>query len=261
MRLNSLRWSRSVLPLGLAMAYSIAIQASDIDGRKLKAYDLTWQQCALQDGEWQNQGTMQESLTRIGEVLFRHRQTSNRPDGGKAVSTIYLVPQSFSPLRMEVDHYLPDGTVAGGAEFDFNATGYSGRKIRGDEQKQVSGALTSAMLPGGALGLPLASLGWQEQPVSFLASMVGFDASYEVTASWVGKEQLQTVDGQSVEAWLVDIEWKHRELGDIYPPGPDGSGGRFWLVTNPPQGFPYVPRYKTDSYAVEFIQEYCPPEH
>jgi len=57
----------------------------------------------------------------------------------------------------------------------------------------------------------------------------------------------------------VDVEWHHRESGDVYLPGPDASGGRYWIVTEPPAGFPYVPRYKTDTYAVEFVGGFCPP--
>ena len=40
--------------------------------------------------------------------------------------------------------------------------------------------------------------------------------------------------------------------------GPDASGGRYWVVPEPPDGFPYVPRYKTDTYAVEFVRNTCP---
>ena len=90
-----------------------------------------------------------------------------------------------------------------------------------------------------------------------IASMMNFDASYLVRAEWVGSEMLD-FQGRQIEAWLVDIEWHHQELGDIYPPGPNASGGRYWVVPDPPDGFPYVPRYKTDTYAVEFIESVCP---
>lgn len=88
--------------------------------------------------------------------------------------------------------------------------------------------------------------------------MVGFDATYDVIAVWAGKETLD-FHGQKIEARLIDVEWHHRESGDVYPPGPDASGGRYWVVPNPPSGFPYVPRYQTDTYAVEFTAGICPP--
>ena len=110
------------------------------------------------------------------------------------------------------------------------------------------------------MGLPLATLPVQDKPLTFLTSMIGFDASYEVTTTWAGTEELEDSSGRPVVAHLVDVEWKHRELGDIYPPGPDGSGGRYWIVPDAPEGFPYVPIYKTDSYAVEFVQKFCPDQ-
>jgi hypothetical protein len=112
------------------------------------------------------------------------------------------------------------------------------------------------MLNGAALGLPLATLGFQSEPLEFAASMIGFDASYKVTATWAGKEMIE-FEGDEVEAWLVDIDWLHEGLGDVYPGGPDASGGRYWVINNPPEGLPYVLRYKTDTYAVEFLTSTC----
>jgi hypothetical protein len=76
-----------------------------------------------------------------------------------------------------------------------------------------------------------------------LASMVNFDGSYEVTARRVGKETVTRPDDSAVEIFLLDVGWHHRESGDNYPPGPDGSGGRYWPVPDPPPGMPYVLRY------------------
>ena len=139
----------------------------------------------------------------------------------------------------------------------LNTKGYSGWSERGDESKDVQGSITSNMLNGSALGLPLATLRYRDDPLQFAASMLAFDASYQVEATWVGKESVDFADGR-IEVWLVDLKWVHDGLGDIYPPGPDASGGRFWIVADPPRGFPYVPRYKTDTYAVEFIEGTCP---
>ncbi len=229
-----------------------------IKGGVLKPYDLNWNQCILQEGEWLNQGELNEKFDRIGDSVVRHRQTTSRPDGGSSVATTFYERNTFSPLRVEVSIFQPDGMRAGWSEYEFNKEGYHGQKTRGEEYKQVSGALTSDMLNGAALGLPIATIDWQDEPLTFLASMLSFDASYEVIATWTGTEQIPGPAGKPVEAWLVDLEWKHRELGDVYAPGPDASGGRFWIVPNPPEGYPYVPRYKTDTYVIEFTREYCP---
>ena len=87
--------------------------------------------------------------------------------------------------------------------------------------------------------------------------MMGFDATYRTVATIVGRDRIAH-EGQSVDALMVDIEWHHDQSDDIYPPGPDASGGRFWLVAEPPEGLPYVPQYQTDTYLVSTLIERCP---
>ena len=59
---------------------------------------------------------------------------------------------------------------------------------------------------------------------------MSFDGTYRTIATLAGRETF-THDSQQVEVLLVDVEWHHQETGDVYPPGPDASGGRYWLVT------------------------------
>ena len=231
-----------------------------IDGRKLRSYDLSWNQCVLQEGNWTSSGAFLEVLVPIGEQLLRHRQTNNIPDGSRVTSTSYFDQQSMALLRVEQEMKNPDGTAAAQAEYIFTSEGYTGSKRRDNQSKNVSGSITSNMLHGAALGLPLATLPMQDEPLTFEASMIGMDASYDVSATWAGTEDLQDSAGNTVTAMLVDVKWKHRESGDVYPPGPDASGGRYWIVNQPPVGFPYVPIYKTDTYVVEFLQKFCPEE-
>ena len=227
-----------------------------IDGSRIKPYQLTWQQCSVQDGQWLGQGELSEELVVIGDLVLRHRQTVRRPDGVVSRSDTYFDRSSFAPLRMEMEA-TRDGERLAYTERQLNAEGYSGVAIRGDTSQQLSGNVSSIMLHGGAMGLPLATVDFQEEPVRFLASMIAFDGTYDVIATWIGKETL-LFDGEKVDSWLIDVEWHHRESGDVYPPGPEASGGRYWVVPEPPDGFPYVPRYKTDTYAVEFVEDICP---
>ena len=114
-----------------------ALQLGDgqIDGRKLQPYELTWQQCALQDGQWQSSGSFVEQLEPIGDQVFRHRQINQRPDGGRSVSTSFFDRQSMALLRVEGDLYGPDGQLAAHSEYVFDSDGYKGRKRRGEESK------------------------------------------------------------------------------------------------------------------------------
>ncbi len=262
--LNQSRAVLSVVWLGLFTTLSLSAGDSAplghklVDGQKINPYSLSWYQCTLKEGQWIPANPLHEKLDRIGTMVMRTRQTTTRPDGGTGVVTAYYDLHTFAMHRIEQEIRLADGTKAASAEYVFDQSGYHGKKVRGEEIKKVNGSLTSGMLNGAGLGLPLASLEWQDKPLSLLSSMIGMDASYDVTATWAEKEKLTTPEGAQVEAWLIDVEWKHRELGDIYPPGPDASGGRYWIVQQPPEGFPAVVRYKTDTYVVEFVSEFCP---
>jgi len=247
-----------LLSVGGAAGASTEIIVGDgqIDGRKIEPFELTWQQCAYQDDEWISQGSVTETLSPIGDTVLRLRRNVRQSNGVTGVSTTYFDRASFAPIRMENEVTGADGSVLAYSQRDLTADGYEGFAVRGEDKRIVQGAVSSNMLDGGSLGLPLATIGYQNEPLEFLASMMSFDASYRVKAEWVGREVLKHGD-QQVESWMIDVEWHHEELGDIYPPGPDASGGRYWVVPNPPDGFPYVPRYKTDTYAVEFINGDC----
>ena len=226
-----------------------------IDGERIQPYSSSWTQCALQDGDWLDMGTVTEELVVIGPVV-RHRQTGHQPGGVRVRSDTYFERATFAPLRMETEA-VRDGEQLMHNVRQLTETGYTGTEVRGDVRKQLAGIISSAMLPGALLGLPLAAMDYQEEPVTFLASMVAFDGTYDVSARWAGTETM-LVDGNEIETWTIDVEWRHRESGDVYPPGPDGSGGRYWVIPEPPPGVPYVPRYKTDTYAVEFVTDTCP---
>lgn len=246
-----------LLPFSTAINADTRMEIGDglIDGTRVMPYKLTWQQCSFQDGQAQPQGMLTEELVVIGNIV-RHRQSGIQPNGAVTRSDTFFDRSSFAPLRMEMEATM-DGNRLVYVERELGTDGYVGIAIQGDDDKPLKGTISSAMLHGGAMGLPLATMDFQNEPVDFLASMIGFDATYDVIAEWVGKETLAFND-QKVESWLIDVEWHHRESGDVYPPGPDASGGRYWVVPNPPDGYPNVPRYKTDTYAVEFEPFYCP---
>ena len=198
-----------------------------------------------------------EELIIIGEQISRLRQFTQQPDGVEIESTTYFDHSSFAPLRMETRVTAADGSSLADSWHNLNTDGYTGISTRGGVRQEVSGKISALMLHGGAMGLPLTTLAGNNKPVTFRASMMQFDAIYEVKIEWSGTETIEH-QGNKFQAFLADVRWQHHESSDVYPPGPDASGGQYWLVPNPPAGFPYVPRYQTDSYAVEFYPLVCP---
>ncbi len=239
----------------------VAMGDGVIDGTKIRPYEHTWRQCSISEGGWVDGGTLTERMTEAsenGQNYLVHEQDTLRPDGGRSLSETYLVRNTLAPAHIEVHVYDAEANEVGAARYEFNQSGYSGYKARGEQRQSVSGKLNSGMYNGMAFGLPLATLDSDTQlPVELSAFMVSFDASYRVIATKAGSEKLKIGD-QTVTASLVDVEWHHNESGDVYPAGPDASGGRYWIVSNPPPGVPYVPRYKTDTYAIEIVPSVCP---
>lgn len=243
-----------VASIGLAES-SLTVGDGKINGSYLKPYDLSWHQCMKTDDNWQAGLRLREELVQIGPHVLRHKQVTTGPDGTLNHSVVFHDRSSFAPLRMEREAQNPNQATVH-MTHTLTQSGYSGTARQGDKQKSLSGKVSSRMLHGANMGLPLATLDWQDEPLSFPASMIGFDGTYTVTATWAGKDEL-THDGENLEAWMIDVHWLHHESGDIYAAGPDENGGRYWVVRHPPEGFPYVPRYQTDTYLVEFSGETC----
>ena len=227
-----------------------------VRGERLEPYEDIWIQCALQDGSWTDGGQLTETLLTIGDVL-RHSQRVERPNGPVSVSTTYFDRASIAPLRMEQRVTSAEGELLRAVTRTLTEDGYEGKAEQGGQKKEIAGKISSRMWHGGALGLPLVTVDPTRFPVEFTSSMVAFDGTYRTIATLAGHEKLEH-RGQTVDAMLVDVEWHHNESGDVYPPGPDGSGGRFWLLPEPPDGLPYVLQYQTDSYLVSTLMDACP---
>jgi hypothetical protein len=164
---------------------------------------------------------------------------------------------TLAPLSVESRVRDQDDKTLGAASYTYEEDGYTGNKARGDQQQTVMGEASSKMYRGMNFGLALATLNPATQlPAELSASMVSMNATYDVIVTYAGTDTFD-FEGKKIEAWMADIEWHHLGLGDVYPPGPDASGGRYWIVSDPPEGFPYVARYQTDSYVVEFQPGVC----
>ncbi|MBT8077005.1 MAG: hypothetical protein KJO31_00430 [Gammaproteobacteria bacterium] len=240
-----------------AIAAPLRIDLGDgtVDGRLIGSYRHNWLQCALQDEQWVDAGIVTEETTIDGDRLL-HSQTSTRPDGIRSVAITVFDRASFAPLVMELAVTGADGQLLATAKRELDANGYKGMVQRGAAEPQsVNGTISSTMFHGAVLGLPLATLDYTIDSYELAASMMNFDAQYRVIVRSAGTEKI-VHNGREVVLRLVDVEW-HHDNGDVYPPGPDASGGRYWLLAEPVEGLPPVVRYKTDSYAVGFLSDTC----
>lgn len=227
-----------------------------VNGERLEDYEFTWLQCAKQEDGWINAGPLTESFLWLNDEA-RLSQRAEQLNGIASVSTTFFDRATLAPRRMEQAVTGPDGTTLASSSRVLDEEGYSGVSRRGDEVSNLSGLVNSNMWHGNALGLVLATIAPETYPVEFASSMIAFDGTYRTIATLAGRET-RNHRGSSVEMLWVDVEWHHNESGDVYPPGPEAAGGRYWIVPNPPSSMPYVPQYRTDTYVISTLLDNCP---
>ncbi len=246
--------------LVIAQPTVITVGDGQVDGLRIQPYEFTWIQCSRQGDSWIDGGTLTERVREIERQdtgFLRVQQETARPNGARSRSATYLDRVSLSPRRIELHVYDAKSQELASVTYEFGADGYTGSKAQSGKRQLLSGSVSSNFYHGMNLGLPLVTLDLPgDLPLELPASMISFDATYRVIATYAGTETMQIGD-QSVEAHMIDVEWHHLGQGDVYPPGPDASGGRYWVIPDPPEGIPYVPRYKTDAYALEFVPSTC----
>lgn len=251
----------SSLPLAFAGSLSVQVGDGQIDGRSIEPYGYVWRQCSFSEGVWGDGGTVTERATESRDDVREHlvvEQETHMPNGVRVVSITHFDRVTLAPLRVATDAAGPDGQPLANSRYVLGPDGYHGEKHHGDASQSVSGPVSSREYHGMNLGLALATLDLSDgMSVELPVSMLSMDATYKAIATVNGSESL-VVAGRRVQAWLVDVEWRHLGIGDVYPPGPDASGGRYWIVTDPPTGVPHVLRYKTDTYAIEIEPRVCP---
>ena len=135
--------------------------------------------------------------------------------------------------------------------------------LRGkDGEKQVAqGELPTQMFEGSGLGLALAALPLADDfearlPVAMNLGLTDELTLYNVRVRVSGKEIFPRKGKKEVEAWIVDVDWEDFETGEVTAAGgPDSSGGSYFVVPDPPKGFPHVPRYQNEGGAIELVFE------
>jgi|GEM_PF-2839872 len=224
-----------------------------ITGAGIEPYDFSWTQCSYQDGEWTNMPSFRETLKIRADEELELTQIVLSPDGQRTEITHTLARSSLRRSAFSQTVTDADGTLSANASIRFSSEGFT---VLVENQEHPGGAITSNMYGGAYLGLPLSTLDYSLGSFVLEAGMLAVQGTYRVEAIPAGIENM-VVGERSVVAQRVDVSWFHFESGDTYEPGPNGSGGRYWLLTSPETGLPRVLAYKTDTYAIEFSPKTC----
>lgn len=237
---------------------TIAVGDPALKGTTIGAYDATWNQSARRDGEWHEVAKLTETAkptTQDGRAVLEHIQTMTRPDGIVVRRVTTFDRGTLEPLGIEqqIENGPPNAPKA--AHWDFDGPKLKTSVTKPDGQVDTKEAeIGSPMFYGMTFGLVLASLPLEESYTAKLPVLIPQQgaAKYWLIARVVGKEPFRAADGKTVEAWAVETDWADYESGEITSVGgADQPGGTYYVVPDPPAGFPYVPKYANDTVIIE----------
>jgi len=123
------------------------------------------------------------------------------------------------------------------------------------------GELPTRMFEGSGLGLVIAALPLEEGydarlPVAMNLGLTEELTLYTVRVRVTGKERFPWKGKKKVEAWIVDVDWEDHDTGEVSAAGGAAlPGGAYFVVPDPPNGFPHVPRYQNDTSRIEVVVE------
>ncbi|ANM29630.1 hypothetical protein ABI59_08630 [Acidobacteria bacterium Mor1] len=229
-------------------------------GDALRPFEYTWEELLFRGGEWFDRGSrIDETLSRAGDTWVRTQ--TFRHKGWQATTTVTLDARTLAPRRIE--RRLGDETPqpvldrlkqVGFArwfvvEFEEHAYRLTREALDGTVEKE-EGELPLPLFDASTAGLVLAALplaeGYRSRfAVAFLSPADGTPTFYRMIARTTGRRELT---GHDTYAWNVDVDWAELGTGEISSPGgEDKAGGAYWILTDPPAGLPFVPRYANES--------------
>ncbi len=216
-------------------------------------------------GEWLTQGTFTErgkDSDTHGAGVFERIQMQTFNDGKSYLShTSVFDKKTLKPLatvrRSQLSKYPPGFVKA----FDLE---YRDGKLAGTWEKEGEARaeypakpMDQVMFEGDVTGVVIAALplklGYKAKlPVMF--SQMG--TAYTVVARVVGNKDFKTDGGKTVRTWAVETDWHDHASGQVSPGG--GSGGTYYVTTDPPKGYPHVFKYINDNFDTELIPQMSP---
>lgn len=226
--------------------YTVQVGSPQISVGRIAPYHAIWSQEAQRDGKMVTNPKAFEEVLEIGEDgNWKHTQKIFNRLGGISIGVRTLDRKSLQLLDLALTfENMPAGSPS---RVYYDVTGDSmiadiffadGRKTKGKTRK-----IAMPMFSGQIGGLTLAALPLKEGYVATVPMAIPNRGVYWIEASVVGRKNIPTADGASVEVWEVDANWLNLEDGGIYGPGRDGDGGVYYIAVKPGNGVPPVVEY------------------
>ena len=241
------------LPPLAAQSPRLEVGHATIDGHRLRPFEATWTTTPIVDGARRPGGRLSERLdagVRNGRPVWIRTQW--REVGERRIETTVvfdqatLVPISYKHVK---EGPFPDAVVQKrSARYRPDGAGGTQTLVSGQTDSIRHMPMGSGGFETDVMGLVLATLplraGYAAELPSVHAQM---GEQYYIRPRVTGTQDFEDANGQTVSAWKVEVEWLNLRTDDIYTGGDTGSGGTYYVVTDPPDGFPFVPRYVNEN--------------
>lgn len=242
-------------------APTLEVGDKSVRGKRIGAFDSEWTA-----GGGAIVSEVAKFERRDGKKRLVRVQTWPMGSGVDLRSELVLDAATLSTVSFQQEVVgMPEGGSMGGApsflRWDYDGGKYT-RKVRrdGGAEEVEEGALPQPMFEGSALGLVIAALPLELDYEARLPVAMNLGLTEELTLYWVevrvtAQEPFEW-KRKEVAAWVVEVDWEDFATGEVTSKGGvDAPGGAYFVVTDPPKGFPHVPRYQNESGTIELVVE------
>lgn len=230
-----------------------------IDGASLQPYEGVWsvgtvgKAGPLRPGERIRATNISlQKLERAeldGRTVWRRTvlQKETGTDAELITAIIYMELESLRPIRALAQQ--PGATPLG---FDYDWDAFTVRTLGAGTDAPALMTADLVMFEAAAHEIWMSALPYTEGFTAKIpALMASAEAKYWAVPRVVGSEIVDPGDGTELDAWVVELDWWGMGADNSYFPGGGrndtaGSGGKYWILKDPPAGMGRVFRVRTE---------------
>lgn len=232
-----------------------AVGSGEIDGLRL----LPYERAAYAIGRTDKDGPLEVGETVRAAAIQTMSLRPDRRDGREVWVRSFETARAGDPTVLASGEIVMDRrTLApisstlerGGATTEIEYD-WDGREIRatGAEIQSVD----RLMLEAGAHETWVGAIDWAAvERAKIPAVLAGGGGAWWAVPRVVGREQVELGDGQRREAFVIEMDWWSMDSDNpTFTPGGGangtaGTGGKYWVLADPPDGMPPVVRIQTE---------------
>ncbi len=222
-----------------------------VDPNRLKPFHAHWVQKQTQDGEQQlSPITIEEQLSRNGDGHWVHQQTMHHAEKSiKVYHSRTFDQHSMRLMNQSTQYENAPPKAPKSLSYELFNNHFTGLVTAADNSiTEIKHPLSMPMFDGQIAGLAMAALPLAtDKKWSMPMTIPTMKAEFWLEASVTGKQSMAAHNGQQVEVWVVDALWHNLTDGDVYPGGPEHSGGTYYITVDQQPGQPVVMAYANNS--------------